>query len=68
MANPVERPPTGAASTEASVTLLPDDYLVLFSDGISEAMNDAAEEFGTTGSSARRHTLAYREEWCHNTR
>ncbi len=31
---------------EGSVTLLPDDYLVLFSDGISEAMNDEEEEFG----------------------
>ena len=35
-----------APYAEGSVTLLPDDYLVLFSDGISEAMNDAEEEFG----------------------
>ena len=36
----------GVPYDEGSVTLLPDDYLVLFSDGISEAMNDAGEEFG----------------------
>ena len=31
---------------EGSVTLLPDDYMLLFSDGISEAMNGEEEEFG----------------------
>ena len=36
----------GTPYEEGSATLLPDDYLVLFSDGISEAMNDAGEEFG----------------------
>lgn len=35
-----------APYAEECVTLQPDDYLVLFSDGISEAMNDAEEEFG----------------------
>ena len=31
---------------EGSQTLRPDDHLVLFSDGVSEAMNEAEEEFG----------------------
>ncbi len=35
-----------APYAEECVTLGPGDYLVLFSDGISEAMNDAEEEFG----------------------
>ena len=51
----VRRLPTGgtvlgifedAPYAEECVTLGPGDYLVLFSDGISEAMNDAEEEFG----------------------
>ena len=36
----------GAPFAEGVVTLRPDDFLVLFSDGITEAMNDAGEEFG----------------------
>ncbi len=31
---------------EAAVTLVPGDFLVAFSDGVSEAMNAAGEEFG----------------------
>ena len=31
---------------EGSQTLGPDDHLVVFSDGVSEAMNEAEEEFG----------------------
>ena len=31
---------------QGAMTLGPDDYLVVFSDGISEAMNEAEEEFG----------------------
>ena len=36
----------GVPFSEGSATLGPDDYLVLFSDGVSEAMNEAEEEFG----------------------
>ena len=36
----------GVAFAQGSVALRPGDCLVLFSDGISEAMNDAGEEFG----------------------
>ena len=36
----------GVPFEEGSATLRPDEYLVLFSDGIPEALNDADEEFG----------------------
>ena len=36
----------GVPFVEGSATLEPDDYIVLFSDGVSEAMNEAEEEFG----------------------
>lgn len=36
----------GVPFAEGAATLHPDDYLVLFSDGVSEAMNAREEEFG----------------------
>ena len=36
----------GVPFAEGTVTLQPHDYLVLFSDGVSEAMNASEEEFG----------------------
>ena len=36
----------GVPFLEGSATLEPDDYIVLFSDGVSEAMNEAEDEFG----------------------
>ena len=36
----------GVAFEQGSVRLQPHDYLVVFSDGISEALNEAGEEFG----------------------
>ena len=44
-----------APYAEDSVTLRPDDYLVLFSDGISEAMNGEEEEFGDDRLSPAPH-------------
>ena len=37
---------TGIAYQQATVTLEPDDVLLLYTDGVSEAMNEAEEEFG----------------------
>ncbi len=36
----------GVPFAEGNVTLQPNDYLVLFSDGVSEAINASEEEFG----------------------
>ena len=36
----------GVPFAEGTVNLQPDDYLVIFSDGVSEAMNAAGEEYG----------------------
>ena len=36
----------GVPFEEGAVNLQPDDYVVLFSDGVSEAMNAAGEEYG----------------------
>ena len=36
----------GVPFLEGSATLEQDDYIVLFSDGVSEAMNEAEDEFG----------------------
>ena len=36
----------GVPFAEGAVNLQPDDYLVIFSDGVSEAMNAAGEEYG----------------------
>ena len=36
----------GVPFDEGTVNLQPDDYLVIFSDGVSEAMNAAGEEYG----------------------
>jgi len=54
----------GCAYFQRSVTLEPGDVLIAFTDGISEAMNLKAEEFGEERLSAaieRYHTLEPRE-------
>jgi sigma-B regulation protein RsbU (phosphoserine phosphatase) len=44
-------PPVGVfealSATEQHVQLFPGDWLVIYSDGLSEAMNDRDEEFGS---------------------